>query len=102
MQELTLFFLFILPLATNALETDRVFGADTPTKQVYEEGARAVALSAVGGINCEYFSWPHLLPDILIHLQTIDDDVYVQQAFSHMGKPAVERRTPWPELQNVQ
>ncbi|KAK7860341.1 kinesin-like protein kin-7i [Quercus suber] len=48
LQELTFFFLFILPLATNALETDRVFGVDTPTKQVYEEGARVVALSAVG------------------------------------------------------
>lgn len=36
---------------------DRVFGADTPTKQVYEEGARAVALSAVGGINSSIFAY---------------------------------------------
>ncbi|XP_075636114.1 kinesin-like protein KIN-7F [Castanea sativa] len=36
---------------------DRVFGADTPTKQVYEEGARAVALSAVSGINSSIFAY---------------------------------------------
>lgn len=32
---------------------DRVFGCDSTTKQVYEEGAKEVALSVVNGINCE-------------------------------------------------
>lgn len=32
---------------------DRVFGSDSTTKQVYEEGAKEVALSVVSGINCE-------------------------------------------------
>lgn len=35
-------------------ETDRVYGCDTSTRQVYEEGAKRVALSALNGINCEY------------------------------------------------
>jgi len=33
---------------------DRVFRGDCETRQVYEEGAREIALSVVGGINCEY------------------------------------------------
>ena len=32
---------------------DRVFGCDSTTKQVYEEGAKEVALSVVNGINCK-------------------------------------------------
>ncbi|KAF5455823.1 hypothetical protein F2P56_025358 [Juglans regia] len=36
---------------------DRVFGTDSPTKKVYEEGARDVALSAVGGINSSIFAY---------------------------------------------
>jgi hypothetical protein len=31
---------------------DRVFRSDCNTKEVYEEGAKAVALSVVSGINC--------------------------------------------------
>jgi len=29
-----------------------VFGFDSPTKQVYEDGAKEVALCVLGGINC--------------------------------------------------
>lgn len=36
------------------LVADRVFRGDCETRQVYEEGAREIALSVVGGINCEY------------------------------------------------
>ncbi|KAG6704931.1 hypothetical protein I3842_07G156600 [Carya illinoinensis] len=36
---------------------DRVFGTDIPTKKVYEEGARDVALSAVSGINSSIFAY---------------------------------------------
>ena len=32
---------------------DRVFRSDCNTKEVYEEGAKAVALSVVSGINCK-------------------------------------------------
>lgn len=35
------------------MRIDRVFGSECSTKQVYEEGAREVALSVVSGINCE-------------------------------------------------
>ena len=35
--------------------SDRVFGIDSTTKQVYEEGAREVVLSVVNGINCKYY-----------------------------------------------
>lgn len=34
--------------------SDRVFSAECSTRQVYEEGARQVALSVLNGINCTY------------------------------------------------
>jgi len=37
-----------------SLVIDKVFRGDCATRQVYEEGAKEVALSVVGGINCEY------------------------------------------------
>ncbi|XP_035548635.1 kinesin-like protein KIN-7F [Juglans regia] len=36
---------------------DRVFGSDSLTKQVYEEGAKEIALSALGGINSSIFAY---------------------------------------------
>ncbi|KAH7849834.1 hypothetical protein Vadar_023611 [Vaccinium darrowii] len=36
---------------------DRVFGCDTSTKQVYEEGAKEVTLSVVSGINATIFAY---------------------------------------------
>ncbi|KAL0557908.1 hypothetical protein IC582_006464 [Cucumis melo] len=36
---------------------DRVFGIDSTTKQVYEEGAKEVALSVVNGINSTIFAY---------------------------------------------
>jgi centromeric protein E len=33
---------------------DRVFGPSCSTRQVYEEGAKEVALSVVSGINCTH------------------------------------------------
>lgn len=47
---------------------DRVFGCDCSTEQVYKEGAKEVALSVVGGINCEYqlvFLFLHISPSFL-------------------------------------
>jgi len=35
------------------LDVDRVFGEKCPTKQVYEQGIKEVALSVIRGINCE-------------------------------------------------
>lgn len=47
---------------------DRVFGCDSSTKQVYEEGAKEVTLSVVSGINGRYSFHPlgfsFLLPEI--------------------------------------
>ncbi|XP_045804017.1 kinesin-like protein KIN-7E isoform X2 [Trifolium pratense] len=36
---------------------DRVFGEKCPTKQVYEQGIKEVALSVVRGINCSIFAY---------------------------------------------
>ncbi|KAH7852362.1 hypothetical protein Vadar_023915 [Vaccinium darrowii] len=36
---------------------DRVFGGDTQTRQVYEEGAKEIALSVVSGINSSIFAY---------------------------------------------
>lgn len=38
---------------------DKVFRGDCTTRQVYEEGAKDIALSVVNGINCKYN--PHFL-----------------------------------------
>lgn len=35
-------------------EIDRVFRGDCSTRQVYEDGAKEIALSVVSGINCKY------------------------------------------------
>lgn len=49
------FFVKIFPFfLCHVLGIDRVFRGDCPTRQVYEEGAREVALSVVSGINCKY------------------------------------------------
>lgn len=34
---------------------DRVFRGDCTTREVYDEGIKDIALSVVGGINCEYY-----------------------------------------------
>lgn len=34
--------------------SDRVFGFNSPTKHVYDEAAKKIALSVLSGINCEY------------------------------------------------
>jgi len=41
---------------------DRVFRSDCNTKEVYEEGAKGVALSVVSGINCESTPASYLTP----------------------------------------
>jgi len=41
---------------------DRVFRSDCNTKEVYEEGAKAVALSVVSGINCKSTPASYLSP----------------------------------------
>ncbi|KAL0325799.1 UNVERIFIED_CONTAM: Kinesin-like protein KIN-7G [Sesamum radiatum] len=33
---------------------DRVFGTEAPTRQVYEEAAKKIALSVLSGMNCEH------------------------------------------------
>lgn len=47
---------------------DRVFGWDSPTRQVYEEAAKKIALSVLSGMNCEFTIY--ILSLILSH----DDD----------------------------
>lgn len=44
---------FIIYIYVFFLDIDRVFGCECPTRQVYEEAAKEVTLSAVNGINCE-------------------------------------------------
>uniref|UniRef100_A0A7N0V313 Kinesin-like protein n=1 Tax=Kalanchoe fedtschenkoi TaxID=63787 RepID=A0A7N0V313_KALFE len=44
-------------LFPTAYTFDRVFGTDTSTKQVYEEAAKEVTLSAVNGMNASIFAY---------------------------------------------
>lgn len=56
----TIIFKSTLPersLFPTAYTFDRVFGSECSTKQVYEEGAREVALSVVSGINSSIFAY---------------------------------------------
>ncbi|KAK9073294.1 hypothetical protein SSX86_007618 [Deinandra increscens subsp. villosa] len=41
----------------NAYTFDRVYGSEVATRQVYEEGAKRVALSALNGINSSIFAY---------------------------------------------
>ncbi|KAF5818022.1 putative plus-end-directed kinesin ATPase [Helianthus annuus] len=41
----------------NAYTFDRVYGSDSTTRQVYEEGVKRVALSALNGINSSIFAY---------------------------------------------
>ncbi|CAL5069123.1 unnamed protein product [Urochloa decumbens] len=45
------------PTAPTAYSFDRVFRSDCDTKEVYDEGAKAVALSVVSGINSSVFAY---------------------------------------------
>ncbi|AQK45118.1 kinesin-related protein15 [Zea mays] len=45
------------PTAPTAYSFDRVFRSDCTTKEVYEEGTKAVALSVVSGINSSVFAY---------------------------------------------
>lgn len=79
-----------------------MFGFDSPTKQVYEDGAKEVALCVLGGINCnqnrpQYFDLICLCTNEfgLTHL-------VLQQAFSHMDKQAVGRHTQCVASLNLQ
>ncbi|KAJ3692746.1 hypothetical protein LUZ60_011841 [Juncus effusus] len=57
----TVVFKHALPNERNLFPTsytfDRVFGSDANTRQVYEEGAKEVALSVVSGINSSIFAY---------------------------------------------
>ncbi|KAG2239455.1 hypothetical protein Bca52824_091701 [Brassica carinata] len=41
----------------SAYSFDRVYGGECPTRQVYEDGAKEIALSVVKGINCSIFAY---------------------------------------------
>lgn len=44
------------------LLTDRVFHADSTTREVYEEAAKEVALKVLSGVNCKMIKIYLLLP----------------------------------------
>lgn len=52
-----------------AFDLDRVFRSDCSTRQVYEDGAKAVVLSVVSGINCEH---THLITSSSSFLVNLD------------------------------
>ena len=56
---------------------DRVFRGDNATREVYEEGAKEVALSVVSGINCKYDA--HVL---FVTLFLISEEISPTFAFS--------------------
>ncbi|PQM38572.1 kinesin-like protein NACK1 isoform X1 [Prunus yedoensis var. nudiflora] len=45
------------PMSPSAYSFDRVFGWECPTRKVYDEGAKEVALSAINGINSTIFAY---------------------------------------------
>jgi hypothetical protein len=80
--------------------SDRVFGPSCSTRQVYEEGAKEVALSVVSGINCMHKRNSYVLPlpfslmnrCELTHVSACISSSW-QQAYLPMGKQAAERLT---------
>jgi len=78
--------------------SDRVFGPSCSTWQVYEEGAKEVALSVVSGINCMHKRNSYVLPlpfsvmnrCELTHILACISSSW-QQAYLPMGKQAAER-----------
>ena len=89
---------FISFVFCHILVIDRVFRGDCATRQVYEEGAKEIALSVVNGINCKYnlLCWLSVSHKPLITKQQVNclSILYFQQAFLLMGKQAVERHIP--------
>lgn len=76
--------------------TDRVFGCDSSTEQVYEEGAKEVALAGVSGINCEFTSLSSSPQKFLADLLHCNSLVFIDLLFSQrasllMGKRAAGR-----------
>lgn len=64
---------------------DRVFRGDCSTRQVYEEGAREIALSVVSGINCEYkysYLCCFLVPSTLERQMKVYSNFFPFQTFS--------------------
>ncbi|PPD99106.1 hypothetical protein GOBAR_DD03835 [Gossypium barbadense] len=62
----------------SAYTFDRVFRGDCSTKQVYEEGAKEIALSVVNGINCEYGYWHLGICSLLINFMPTSIFAYGQ------------------------
>ena len=60
-------------LCAIALVLDRVFRSDATTSEVYEAGAKEVALSVVSGINGEYDICRHTFLLLQFHLDLIDN-----------------------------
>lgn len=58
--------LALLIFILSYLLPDRVFRFDCSTRQVYEEGAKEVALSVVSGINCKYTNLTFLVTILVL------------------------------------
>lgn len=72
---------------------DRVFGPECCTKDVYDQGAKDVALSVVSGVHGK--ACPVLLSSLyLLWLKLYTRFNWFQLVSLHMDKQAVERRTP--------
>ncbi|RDX72784.1 Kinesin-like protein KIN-7G, partial [Mucuna pruriens] len=63
-------------LYPTAYTFDRVFRNDCPTRQVYEEASKEVALSVLSGINCEFFFCSLYLP-FLLHMLECPWNFYI-------------------------
>lgn len=60
-------------LCAIALVLDRVFRSDATTREVYEAGAKEVALSVVSGINGEYNIHRHTFLLLQFHFDLADN-----------------------------
>lgn len=61
--------------------TDRVFGCECSTEQVYEEGAKEVALSAISGINCKHYKFLVLGNYLMIPFIITDSFSYLSSEY---------------------
>lgn len=73
---------------------DKVFRSSSSTREVYEQGAKDVAISVVNGFNCEYgFLYSNFILLVTL-LMEFCAKLLSQQVFLRTDKQVVERLIP--------
>jgi hypothetical protein len=99
-----------LTFLSSSSASDRVFNPECSTRQVYEEGAKQVALSVLSGINCTYICFAEATPVIYYFTTLKCKCSYTnfllwipshQQAYLRTARRAAGRRTRWSASRSV-